>query len=156
MDRGNVNPTQHFPWSLRETTKRTPVILVSTGIWTRNSTNMNPVWWISIGAMLCAFKNFTTDRTSQSAGAGIRACVFNRCNDATVRTREVPLVHASCDVITLSPNKWFTIEHPMLSKYCYVYGLLQWVVLHLTPSNEKYGCIFSPVALFKLFLRSCL
>ena len=29
-------------------------------------------------------KNFITDRTSQSAGAGIRASIFNRCNDPTV------------------------------------------------------------------------
>ena len=42
--------------------------------------------------------NFITDRTSQSAVAGIRASIFNHYNDATVRTREVPLVHASCDV----------------------------------------------------------
>ena len=26
-------------------------------------------------------------------GAGIRASIINRCNDATVRTREIPLVH---------------------------------------------------------------
>ena len=39
---------------------------------------------------------------SQSVGAGIRASIFNRCNDATVRTREVPLVHATCNVIALS------------------------------------------------------
>ena len=38
---------------------------------------------------------------TQSAGARIRISIFNRCNDATVRTREVPLMHASCDVITL-------------------------------------------------------
>ena len=38
---------------------------------------------------------------SQSAGAGIRASMFIHCNDATVRIRKVPLVHASCDVITL-------------------------------------------------------
>jgi hypothetical protein len=44
----------------------------------------------------------TTDRTSQSAGAGIRASIFNTCNDATVRTLEVPLVHAPCYNIALS------------------------------------------------------
>ena len=49
--------------------------------------------------------------TSELSGAGIRAS-FNRFNDVTVRTREVPLVHASCDAITLSRictcsrNKW--------------------------------------------------
>jgi hypothetical protein len=42
-------------------------------------------------AMLCAFRNLITDRTSQSAGAGIRASIFNSCNTATVRTQEVPL-----------------------------------------------------------------
>ena len=46
--------------------------------------------WISICAMLCAFKNVITDHTSQSAGAGIRASNLIRCNDASVRTREVP------------------------------------------------------------------
>ena len=72
--------------------------------------------WISIGAMLCAFKNFITDRTSQLAGTGVRPLIFNRCNDAIVRTREVLLMYASCDDITLitythaitSSNKWFT------------------------------------------------
>ena len=50
-------------------------------------------------------------RTSQSAGAGIRASIFNRCNDATVRTGEVPLVHATYDGITLSrTRKRFTQE----------------------------------------------
>ena len=43
-----------------------------------------------------------TDSTSQSSGAGIRDSIINRSNDATVRTQEVPLVHASCDVITLT------------------------------------------------------
>ena len=50
-------------------------------------------------------KNFTIDHTSESAGAGLRASNFNRCNDATVRTWEVSLVHASCDVITLSRTR---------------------------------------------------
>ena len=102
MDRGNVNPTQHLPWWLRETTKKTLISLISIESWTRNSPNMNPVWRISIGAMVCELKNFITNRTSQSAGAGIRASNFNRCSDATVRTREVPLVHASFDFITIS------------------------------------------------------
>ena len=65
MDHGNVNPTQHLPWWLRETTKRTPVSLVSTRIWTWNSPKLTPVWWISIGAVLCSFENFITDCTSQ-------------------------------------------------------------------------------------------
>jgi hypothetical protein len=52
--------------------------------------------------MVCAFKNFITDRTSQSAGAGIRASIFNSFTDATVSTREIPLVHAPCYVIALS------------------------------------------------------
>ena len=50
-------------------------------------------------AMLYAFKNFIIDRTSQSAGARIRASIFNRCDDATVRNQEVPLVHAACHII---------------------------------------------------------
>ena len=50
---------------------------------------------LTIGAMLCAFKKFITNRTSQSAGAGIRASIFNCCNNATVRTLEVPLMHES-------------------------------------------------------------
>ena len=50
---------------------------------------------------LC-IQNFITNRTSQSAGAEIRAFIINRCNDAIVRTREVPLMHVTCDVITLS------------------------------------------------------
>ena len=40
--------------------------------------------------------------SNSRAGAVIRASNFNRSNDATVRTREVPLVHASCDVTSLS------------------------------------------------------
>ena len=48
------------------------------------------------------FKNFITDRTRQSAGTGIRSSIFIRYNDATLRTREVPLVNASWGVITLS------------------------------------------------------
>ena len=43
----------------------------------------------------CEFKTFITDRTPQSVVAAIRASTFNRFNDAIVRTREVPLVHAS-------------------------------------------------------------
>jgi hypothetical protein len=53
-------------------------------------------------ATLCAFRNFITDRTSQSEGAGIRASSFNSCDAATVRTQEVPLVHAPCYSIALS------------------------------------------------------
>ena len=52
--------------------------------------------------MISAFKKNISDRTSQSAGAGIRASIFNRCNDASMTTREIPLVHASCDIVTLS------------------------------------------------------
>ena len=40
--------------------------------------------------------------TPQSARVVIRASIFNHCNDASVKTREVLLVHASCDIITLS------------------------------------------------------
>ena len=35
-------------------------------------------------------------------GCWNKSPIFNRCSDATVRTREVLLVHASRDVITLS------------------------------------------------------
>ena len=51
--------------------------------------------WISIGDRLRAFNNFITNRTSQSPAGGIRASIFNRCNDAIVRIRDVPLVYAS-------------------------------------------------------------
>ena len=50
------------------------------------------------------------NRTSQSAKARIRASNFNRCNDAPVSTREVPLVHASLLYhvhAVVSRNKWF-------------------------------------------------
>ena len=36
MNRGNENPTQHLPWWLRKTTKKTLVRLVGTGIWNRD------------------------------------------------------------------------------------------------------------------------
>jgi hypothetical protein len=36
-----------------------------------------------------------------SLTAGIRAFTFNSCNDATVRTQEVPLVYAPCYIIAL-------------------------------------------------------
>ena len=55
--------------------------------------------------MPCAFKNFIIDRTSQTAGAGIRASIFNHYNDVTEKSWEVPLVHSSCDVITLSSTR---------------------------------------------------
>jgi hypothetical protein len=40
--------------------------------------------------------------TKHPAGAGIRASIFNSCNDATVRMQEVPLEHAPCYIIALS------------------------------------------------------
>ena len=43
MDRGNENPTQHLPWWLRKTTKKTPVRLVGTGIRTRDLPNASLV-----------------------------------------------------------------------------------------------------------------
>ena len=43
--------------------------------------------------------------TSQSAEAGIRSFILNCSNDTTVSTREVPRVHASCDVIILSRTR---------------------------------------------------
>ena len=95
VDGGNVNPTQHKPSWLRYTTKCTSISLVRTVIWTRNSRNASPVW------ALCSVHS----KTSQSAGAGIRVSIFNSSNDATVRTREVPLVHATCDVSTQSRTR---------------------------------------------------
>ena len=80
--------------------------------------------WISIDAMLCAFKIFITDHTSQSVRAGTRASTFKCCNYATARTRKVPLVHASFDVITLSRtrcrlrNKWYITKWPRLLWHC--------------------------------------
>ena len=67
-------------------------------------------WNVNADSMLCSgvscyalcIQNFIADLTSQSAVARIRASLFSRCNVATVRTRKVPLVHASCDAITLS------------------------------------------------------
>ena len=61
--------------------------------------------------MLGVFKNIITYRTSQSVEAGIRAFIFNRCNDATVRFREVVLVCATLLYhvhAVASRNKWFT------------------------------------------------
>ena len=57
---------------------------------------------------LCV-QNFMTHGTSQPAGTGIWVSIFNRCNCAIVRTREVPLVHASCDVL-------FYYVHPVASR----------------------------------------
>ena len=54
---------------------------------------------------LC-IQNFITDRTSQSAGAGIRASIFKGYNDATVRIREVQQVLYHVHAVA-SRNKWF-------------------------------------------------
>ena len=58
-DRGNENPTQHLPWWLRETTKKTSVRLVGTGIWTRDLPNASLVRYhaaISLGYIsYCSF-----------------------------------------------------------------------------------------------------
>ena len=43
MDRGNENPTQHLPWWLRKTTKKTSVRLVGTGIRTLDLPNSSLV-----------------------------------------------------------------------------------------------------------------
>ena len=48
-----------------------------------------------IGAVLCAFKNFIKDRPIRVGGSWNRVSIFNRCNDANVRTLKLPLVHAS-------------------------------------------------------------
>ena len=112
---GNKSPTQHLPWWLRKTTKRTPVSLVSTGIWTRNSPDTSPVSWISIGAMLCAFKNFITDRTSQSGGCwnkSLHLQPLQRCyceNSGSPDSSYVMRCHYSYHVHAIaSRNKWFT------------------------------------------------
>ena len=49
--------------------------------------------------MICAFKNLNVDRTSQSADAGIRASIFNSCNDASVWTRECENVKDFYDIL---------------------------------------------------------
>ena len=57
--------------------------------------------------------------TSQTTGAGIRASIFNCCSNATVRTQEVPLVHASYDVITLShteSSKYYACIHTSVAR----------------------------------------
>ena len=61
MDRGNVNPTQHLSWWLRETTneKNHNQIGQNRDLNSELYQYESPVWWISIGA----FKNFITDRT---------------------------------------------------------------------------------------------
>ena len=58
-------------------------------------------WWHEMlkSAVKPNYNNFTV------GGDGIRASIFNRCTKAIVRTREVPLVHASCDVISLSRTR---------------------------------------------------
>ena len=56
MDRGNVNSTQHLPGWLRETTKETLVIFVSTGIWIRNSPNVSSVTNFDRRLALCIQK----------------------------------------------------------------------------------------------------
>ena len=43
MDRGNENLTQHLPWWLRKTTKKTPIRLVGIGIRTRDLPNASLV-----------------------------------------------------------------------------------------------------------------
>ena len=98
--------------------------------------------------MLCALKNFVKDHTSQSAGAGITVSIFNLCIDATVRTREVPLVHATCDVITLSRTR------NCFTQYL-VYSLGEWEIyfveapriydrgmefLHVRPTYLSFDC----------------
>ena len=47
----------------------------------------------------------------QSSGAGVRASIFNRCNHATVRTREVPLVHGCARVAHCVTARWRNFSH---------------------------------------------
>ena len=57
MDRGNENPTQHLPWWLRKTTKKTQVRLVGTGIWTRDLPNASLMRYHGASSL---GKNFST------------------------------------------------------------------------------------------------
>ena len=59
-----------------------------------NADSMHFALCSDVSCYALCIQYFITNRTSQSAGAGIRACIFNCCNDATVRTWEVPLVQA--------------------------------------------------------------
>ena len=43
LGHGNETPTQHLPWWVRKTTKKTPIRLVGTGIWTRDLPNASLV-----------------------------------------------------------------------------------------------------------------
>ena len=68
------------------------------------------------------------NRTSQSTGAGIRAFIFNLCNDAIVRTRGIPV--SACVMrrhysitYTQSSGKGsmlasLMLEHPCRVRYC--------------------------------------
>ena len=92
-----------------------------------------------------------TDSNSQSAGVRIRASNLNSCNDTTVRTREVPLVHAHAtsllyDVhVITSRNKWFTS--------CGTSGKLTlWTPLVLMP--VAHGKFFCRKSFAKLFMKS--
>ena len=106
--------------------------------------------------MLCAFKNFIKDRTSRSESAGERASIFNRCNDATVRTQEVPLVYVSCDIIALSrtrnpsSNKWY-ISCGMSGKTYFVDAPLNSLLLLL---KQKIIQWVTETKLFKILLAN--
>ena len=52
MDDGNVNPTQHLSWWLRDTTYRTRISLLCTEIWTRNSPIR--IQWVKFRSALCS------------------------------------------------------------------------------------------------------
>ena len=103
MDRGNVNPTA-FALMTQEIYKKNPNHfdqqrnLNSEHFEYESSVNFDRLYALCI-------EKLSQIATSQSAGARIRASNFNRCNNATVGTREVLLVHALCDVITLSRTR---------------------------------------------------
>ena len=64
MDRGNENSTQHLPWWLRKTTKKTSVRLVGIGIWTRDLPNASLVRYhgaTSLGENDLFIHGFTDD-----------------------------------------------------------------------------------------------
>jgi hypothetical protein len=56
-------------------------------------------------AMLCAFRNFITDRTSQSAGAGIRASIFNSCTGRSISTNKQYKILIITTIPIPSPNR---------------------------------------------------
>ena len=59
------------------------------------------LFWCQV-TMFGAFNYFDLPHFTVGGSWNKKTSIFNRCNDTTVRTREVSLMHASCDVINLS------------------------------------------------------